>query len=57
MFPSYEGYRPILDLAEDDIRGIQALYGPPEVRYQYTGTIQTSGGKISVDRHCTDLRR
>ena len=21
MFPSYEGYRPDLDLAEDDIRG------------------------------------
>ena len=29
MFPSYEGYRPNLDLAEDDIAGIQTLYGPP----------------------------
>lgn len=29
MFPSYEGYRPELDLASDDIEGIQALYGPP----------------------------
>ena len=29
MFPSYEGYRPELDLARDDIEGIQALYGPP----------------------------
>ncbi len=31
MFPSYEGYRPNLELAEDDILGIQALYGPPKV--------------------------
>eukprot|EP00088_Acartia_fossae_P022677 TRINITY_DN23817_c0_g1_i3.p1 TRINITY_DN23817_c0_g1~~TRINITY_DN23817_c0_g1_i3.p1 ORF type:complete len:313 (-),score=47.60 TRINITY_DN23817_c0_g1_i3:90-1028(-) len=30
MYPSYEGYKPNLDLAEDDIRGIQALYGPPQ---------------------------
>jgi len=30
MFPSYEGYRPQLDLAQDDIAGIQALYGPPQ---------------------------
>ncbi|XP_023328890.1 50 kDa hatching enzyme [Eurytemora carolleeae] len=30
MFPSYEGYRPNLALAEDDILGIQALYGPPK---------------------------
>ena len=29
MFPSYEGYRPELDLARDDIERIQALYGPP----------------------------
>ena len=31
MFPSYEGYRQNLDLTQDDIRGIQALYGPPQV--------------------------
>jgi len=30
MFPSYEGYKPNLDLAQDDIAGIQALYGPPQ---------------------------
>ena len=29
MFPSYEGYKPNLDLNEDDIRGIQTLYGAP----------------------------
>ena len=29
MFPSYEGYRPNLELDEDDIRGIQTLYGAP----------------------------
>ena len=29
MFPSYEGYRPELDLARGDIERIQALYGPP----------------------------
>ena len=29
MFPSYEGYRPNLDVNEDDIRGIQTLYGAP----------------------------
>ena len=29
MFPSYEGYRPELDLASDDIAGIQvsSVYG------------------------------
>merc|ERR1719411_1792536 len=30
MFPSYEGYRPDLQLDKDDIRGIQTLYGPAE---------------------------
>jgi len=30
MFPSYEGYRPDLELHKDDIRGIQTLYGPPQ---------------------------
>ena len=30
MFPSYEGYRPDLDLAADDIAGIQSLYGAPD---------------------------
>lgn len=30
MFPSYEGYRPDLELDKDDIRGIQTLYGPPQ---------------------------
>ena len=28
-FPSYGGYQPNLKLHEDDIRGVQALYGPP----------------------------
>ena len=28
MFPSYEGYRPDLDLAEDDIRGELVLIFP-----------------------------
>ena len=32
MFPSYEGYRPNLDLNSDDIKGIQALYGPAQVK-------------------------
>ena len=27
MFPSYSGYKAGLDLAQDDIKGIQALYG------------------------------
>jgi len=30
MFPSYEGYRPDLELHKDDIQGIQTLYGPPQ---------------------------
>ena len=29
MFPSYGGYQHNLMLHEDDIRGVQALYGPP----------------------------
>jgi hypothetical protein len=29
MFPSYGGYQPNLKLHTDDIRGVQALYGPP----------------------------
>ena len=29
MFPSYGGYQHNLKLHEDDIRVVQALYGPP----------------------------
>ena len=29
MFPTYEEYKPRLDLAQDDIQRIQALYGAP----------------------------
>ena len=32
MVASYEGYLPDLQLHEDDIRGVQALYGPPLVK-------------------------
>ncbi len=35
MFPSYEGYRPNLDLNSDDIKGIQALYGPAQVKTRF----------------------
>ena len=50
MFPSYEGYRPDLDLAQDDIAGIQALYGAPD-GYEGGGPLPTepewipSGGR------------
>ena len=30
MFPSYKEYEQTLDLAQDDIMGIQALYGPQD---------------------------
>ena len=30
MYPSYSGYKADLDLSEDDIKGIQALYGAPQ---------------------------
>ena len=32
MFPSYEGYRPELDLARDDINGIQVRDWNPDFR-------------------------
>ena len=36
MFPSYEGYRPDLDLAEDDIRGEwEFCYSRPQVDHLY----------------------
>ena len=36
MFPSYEGYRPDLDLAEDDIRGEwEVSYSRPQVDHLY----------------------
>ena len=40
MFPSYGGYQPNLKLHEDDIRGVQALYGPP---------IETEPGNKDLD--------
>ena len=40
MFPSYGGYKPNLKLHEDDIRGVQALYGPP---------IETEPGNKDLD--------
>ena len=32
MFPSYSSYKAGLDLAEDDIKAIQALYGAPRAK-------------------------
>ena len=40
MFPSYGGYQHNLKLHEDDIRGVQALYGPP---------IETEPGNKDLD--------
>ena len=38
MFPSYEGYRPDLDLAEDDIRGEwEVCHFRPQVDHLYSG--------------------
>ena len=46
MFPSYEGYRPELDLARDDIERIQVLYGPPP-------GYQGGGGPLPSEREWT----
>ena len=44
MFPSYEGYRPNLDLAQDDIAGIQVIWD----------TCAHAFKTLFLCRHCMD---
>ena len=51
MFPSYEGYRPELDLARDDINGIQVRDWNPDFReVQYTVALNKIKRKKSYQK-------